>query len=68
MAQSTAIKTQFAIEYHGEGDKSGGTFTFSNLKHTASDGQIELTARAIGDLQSKLVKKIYKIVSAEITE
>ena len=68
MAQSTIVKTQYVVEYMGDGTKSGGTYTYSNLKHTASDDQIELAARAVTDLQSKTVKNIFKVVSAEISE
>ena len=68
MAESTVLKTQFTIEYQGDGNKSGGTYTCSRLKHTASDDQIDLAARAVGDLQSKVAKKIFKIVSTEISD
>ena len=66
MAQMTVIKTQFTLEYAGEGGKSGGSYTCSSLVHTASDAQIDLAARAVGDLQAKTVSGIFKTVSAEI--
>jgi len=52
----------------GDGEKSGGTYSFSNLKHTASNEQIDGTARAITDLQAKTAKRFFKVVSSELSE
>jgi len=68
MAQTTVTKKQFVIEYFGEGEKSGGTYTYSGLKHTASAGDIHLAACAVNDLQSKAAKKIYMAVTSELSE
>ena len=67
MANLNTLKTSFTAEYIGDGGKSGGTYTCSSVKNDASDAGIELAARAVTDLQSKMVKKIFKVVGAELT-
>ena len=68
MVQANIVKTRFVIEFYGEGEKSGGTYTFSRLKHTATNDQIYTFATAINSLQAKLAKNIFKIVETEISE
>ena len=68
MVQANIVKTRFVIEFYGDGEKSGGTYTFSRLKHTATDEQIHTIATTINSLQSKLAKHIYKIVETEISD
>ena len=62
MAQQTAVKTSFTVAYAG-----GGAYTCSSLKHSSTDEQIELAARAVNGLQSKAADKIFKVVSSEIS-
>ena len=68
MAQQLTVKTGFVLEYEGVGGKNGGTYTNSSVKHGATDAQINLAARAVGELQVKNVSRIYKVVGTELSE
>ena len=69
MANTEVIKTQFRIEYAGDTpDKSGGSYTYSNLRHDATNAGIEQTARAIASLQTKAVRGIFRQAVTQITE
>ena len=68
MAESTVVKTRLIVEYFGEGGKSGGSYVNSNIKFTAPDGDLYLTASAINNLQAEMAKSIYKVVETELSE
>ena len=70
MAEATVTRTQLTLEYYGEGDSStsGGRYTYSGLKHTATDAGISQTARAINNLQDKIAKTVFKTVQTELED
>jgi len=68
MATKTNKRNALQLEYMGIEGKTGGTYTNNNIKGTASDEQIEMTGRAIGDLQSKTTKRIFKIASFDLED
>ena len=69
MANSEITRTRLTIEYHGGvPGKSGGTYSFSNLKHAAPDADLNMHARALNDLQAKAANKLFKTVESTLTE
>ena len=68
MATATVTKTSVTIEYAGDGGRSGGTYSFSGIKHTAGDADLHLHAQAVNSLQEKTAAKVFKVVESELSE
>jgi len=68
MVQATIAKTRLTIEFQGLGDKSGGSYTLSNIKPGAADDKLYETAYAINELQTDFAKRIYKSVETILSE
>jgi len=68
MAAATVTRTSVVIEYAGEEGRSGGTYSFSNIKHTSPDENLDAHARAINGLQEKIASRIFKVVESNLTK
>ena len=68
MATATHKATKLIIEYAGEGDKSGGTYSNSSIKPAATAAGLLQTAEGVGDLQTKTTRKVYKDVETELAD
>jgi len=66
MAVIKEQRKAFQLAYQGIGTKSGGCYTYNNIKNEASDENVDLMARAVGDLQSKIVEGVYLLHTYEI--
>jgi len=66
MATSTPVRTRMVIEFQGEGERSGGSYSNSNIKMGALDTEIYQTASAINNLQAQAMRGLFKVTETEL--
>jgi len=67
MVQATITKTRLNIEFTGTGGKSGGSYNLACIKPGAADESLYAAAYALNDLQTDLLKKVFKSVETVLS-
>ena len=65
---ATPLRTRMILEFVGTGGERDGSYTNSNLKHTAADAAIDTTARAMNRLQRKNLSKLFVDKETELAD
>jgi len=68
MANAETTRTRLILDFLGQGGRSDGNYSNSNIRHDASNEALFQTANAMNSLLRRSVGRIYKDIDTTLTD